>query len=1077
MFIPPVKSVGFLVMRLSLAILCGGCLTGAAHADPVHEVVTAFHRPLVNPTQPPVLGPDGFLWGYAQEGGSATIGIIYKIRPDGTGFTKVANQILGAPMILGPNNDLYSVTYSGGSNSHGSIIKINTAGVVTTVFSFFDSDPARKGRGPNSLVLATDGNFYGTTEIGGTGAGTVFKVSPGGTFTSLGSFTQNAQGYQPNSLIQGSDGNFYGTTISGGTDGQGTIFKITPDGTRTLLTAFTGGTTGEARGAGLNGLEEAGDGNFYGVTRLGGANGHGTVYRITPAGAVTTLKDFTGSSGLVPGSGERGGLRKAADGALYGVIEKGVGFTNFGQIYKITTAGVFSVVANFQAPVAGQLPTQTLMLGPDGDLYGTTLADALAATDLSSGGLSKLGTVFRMTTAGVITTLTNFNDTSDAPKGFNPNGGLLVAADGNFYGVTYDGGAKRRGTIFRMTPAGAITTLVEFTDTVGPARGAYPRSGLIIGGNGRLFGTTDTGGTGFAGGVGTLFSLALDGSDFTTHVDFGSVAVPGRYPNSLLLASDGNIYGTTFRGGTGGYGTFFRWSAAGAFTQMFSFTALSGSFKGNNPSGSLAEAPGGLIYGTTRLGGAANQGTVYTTTTAGAFTTLYTFNSSNTPFSGFTPNGLIRANDGSFYGPTLDGANAAGAGLLRGTLYKINSAGALTTLYDASTVTALRPYSGLIEGPDGNFYGTSQGGSASTVGGNVFKMTPAGAVTTLVSFSGTGSQLNSGSSPVDGALVFGTDGKLYGATNYGGPAGGGTIYRVSLNSIAVQYPVKTTLTDAVSTVDFGTGSLNNISTRVFTLLNTGNTPLTGFPVTFTGPQAADYRVSVLPSVATLAPGASTTFTVEITYRGTGNRRAVMNVGSNAPGDFASYQVNLTGRGPLTAVNQAPTFLPLSFATRAGFSTVISLPQLLAAVSEPDGDNVFLNAMSWASTLGGTVAYSGGNITFTPALGSNGTDGFAITFDDGRGASVTGTVNVQVVSPALDVVTGANLTTAGGNAAFSATGIPGLGYLLQTNTDLSNAWTTRPGMIVAGPDGTISFNDNAPILGRKFYRLVPGQTTP
>ncbi|MEY4570343.1 MAG: hypothetical protein RLZZ398_1782 [Verrucomicrobiota bacterium] len=1071
MFTNPVKYVGLLAMPLSLAVLsvCG-LLAGGVHADPVHEVVAAFAKPLSGPSRALVVGADGFLWGYAQEGGTAGIGVIYKIRPDGTGFTKVVNQIVNSPMILGPNGDLYGLTYSGGADSHGSVIKINTAGLVTTVFSFNDFDPARKGRGPSSLVLGSDGNFYGTTAIGGVNGGTTFKLTPAGVFTSLSQFTVAVQGYEPNSLIQGSDGSFYGTTVSGGIDASGTIFKMTPDGTRTLLASFTGGSTGELRGAGLNGLEEAGDGNFYGVTRSGGANGYGTIFRITSGGAMTTLKDFTGSSGLVPGAGYRGGLRRASDGALYGTIESGA--VGSGEIYKITTAGVFSVVANFQSPVTGQFPFGTLTLGPGGHLYGTTIQDSLSGWDLSSGSLTVFGTVFRVTTAGVITTLTNFNDTSDAPKGFNPNGGLVRAADGNFYGVTYAGGAKRRGTVFRMTPTGTITTLVEFTDTVGPKLGAYPRSGLIIGGNGRLFGTTDSGGIGIAGGVGTLFSLALDGSGFTTHVNFGYATAGGRYPNSLMLASDGNIYGTTFRGGTGGYGTFFKWSAAGAFTQMFSFAGTAGLYKGNNPSGSLAEAPDGLIYGTTRLGGSsANQGSIYTTSTAGAFTTLYTFNSSAMPFSGFTPNGLIRASDGSFYGPTLDGANAAGAGLLRGTLYKISAAGALTTLYDATNVTALRPYSSLVEGPDGNFYGTSQGGTGSTAGGNVFKMTPAGGVSTLVSFSGLGSQLSSGSSPVDGALVFGVDGKLYGATNYGGPAGGGTVYRVSLNSIALQYPVRTTLTDAVSTVDFGAGPLNNTSNRIFTILNTGNTTLTGFPITFTGPQAANYRVSVLPPVTTLAPGASTTFTVEITYGGTGNRRAVMHMGSDAPGDLASYQVNLTGRGPLTAINEAPTFLPPSFATRAGLTAVIPLSQLLAAVSEPNGDNVFLNALSWASTLGGTVAYAGGNITFTPAFGASGTDGFSITFDDGRGATVTGTVNLQVVSPALDVVTGASLTTAGGAAAFSASGIPGLGYLLQTNTDLTGAWTTQFGIIVAASDGTISVTDNAPVTGSKFYRLV------
>lgn len=138
----PTRSAGLFAMRLSLAILCCGCF-----ADPVHEVVAAFHRPLTGPSQPVVMGADGFLWGYAGLGGSALIGIIYKIRPDGTSFTKVVNQIVDARMTLGPNGDLYAVTYGGGTNSHGSIIKINTAGVVTTVFSFYDFDPARKGRG------------------------------------------------------------------------------------------------------------------------------------------------------------------------------------------------------------------------------------------------------------------------------------------------------------------------------------------------------------------------------------------------------------------------------------------------------------------------------------------------------------------------------------------------------------------------------------------------------------------------------------------------------------------------------------------------------------------------------------------------------------------------------------------------------------------------------------------------------------------------------------------------------------------------------------------------------------------
>lgn len=1039
-------------------------------------MVGAFQRPLYVPTTPLTLGADGFLYGSTSGGGlNETAGTMYKIRPDGTGFARVANFRAAAALTLGPDGDLYGVTGGGGERGDGSVFKLSASGLVTTLFSFNDADPAILGLYPNSaLVIGADGWFYGTTQYGGAGSqrGTVFKVSSTGAFVLLSQLTTVADGEEPNSLTLGSDGNFYGTTVGGGSSSSGTVFKMTPAGARTPLAVFTGGTTGAARGAQPNGLVEAADGNFYGVTRTNGANGAGTIFRLTPAGALTTVLDFTGSAGAVPGGGERGALRRGADGALYGTTEGSAG--GFGQVFRVTTAGAFSTVVNFIAPLQGWYAIQSVTQLADGHFYGVTGSNSLTGLNFT-GNNQNYGTVFRVTTAGALTTLTNFVDTPDGPKGQQPARGLLRAGDGNFYGVTRLGGAKRRGTVYRITPSGVITTLVEFTDTTGPYLGAYPGATLILGPGGKIWGGTEKGGTGYQGGVGTLFSMDLDGGNFVTHVNFGSVAIPGRAPNALIHASDGNIYGTTYdSGGSNSNGIFFRYTPGGVFTLLFQFTGTTGLYKGTNPTGPLAEAPGGLIYGTTALGGGpANMGSIYSVSTTGtpSFTTQFAFSGFGAANTGRTPNGLLRATDGNFYGVSADGG-----GLTRGTVYRMTPAHVVTTLFDASS-SSFRPSSALLEGADGNFYGTGVHQTASVYGGAVFKITPAGALTQLVEFSDIGAQLQSGSNPTDGALVTGLDGKLYGVTATGGPLAGGTVYRLALNDIAVQYPVRTTLTDAVSAVDFGAAQLQGETTRTFTLLNTGNAPLTGFPITFTGPQAGDYSVTTPPAAGPLAPGASRTFTVRLRRLGSGNRRAVMHLGSSAAGSLASYDINLTGRGPLTAVNQPPVFLPPDFATRFGSGYTFSLATLLAFVNEPDGDDLFLNALTWLTAQGGTITFSNGILHYSPAAGFSGSDTISVTISDGRGGLVSGTFTIRVVTAAQDIVTGAQISFAPGEVAFSATGVPGLSYTLQFNADLSAPWLDLSGLLTAGNDGSIQFTDTAPSLLRRFYRLVPGPPAP
>jgi uncharacterized protein (TIGR03437 family) len=336
--------------------------------------------------------------------------------------------------------------------------------------------------GPSALIQGSDGNFYGTTFDAGNissafpkGAGTVFKVTSEGELTTLYTFgAASSDGANPNGLIQGTDGNFYGTTEFGGPANLGTVFKITPEGALTILHAFAG-NDGSAP---LAPVTQATDGNFYGTTNGGGGNRGGTVFRMNAEGAVTTLYDFPASeNGWIP---------------------------------------------------------HNLIQATDGDFYGTTYA----------GGSSGLGTVFKITPSGTLTILINFI----GGNAFQPRAGLIQATDGNFYGTT----SGSFGSVFRMTPDGTVTTPVVFGSRI---TGEVPFGGLIQGKDGNLYGTAFTGG-GFD--AGTLFMLTLTGT-FTPleFFDAGTLFEPNT---TLMQASDGNLYGTGLYGGAYGDGAIFRYT-------------------------------------------------------------------------------------------------------------------------------------------------------------------------------------------------------------------------------------------------------------------------------------------------------------------------------------------------------------------------------------------------------------------------------------------------------------------------------------------------------------------------------------
>jgi len=553
-------------------------------------------------------------------------------------------------------------------------------------------------------------------------------------------------------LIQGSDGNFYGTTCNGGSSSKGTVFRMTPAGILTTLVNFTG-TNGSNPSAAM---VQGSDGNFYGTTQSGGSGQYGTVFKMTPAGALTTLVNFAVS--FTNGYNPRAGLVQGSDGNFYGTTYAGGSGNNYGTVFKMTPAGVLTTLVSFTSANGGKFEAG-LVQGSDGNFYGTT----------SGGGSSGKGTVFKMTPAGALTTLVNFTGTN----GSYPKAELVQDSDGNFYGTTSSGGSGvDYGTVFKMTPAGALTTFVNFNSNT--AR--YPKSGLVQGSDGNFYGTTSGGGS---SNYGTMFKMTPAGA-LTTLVDF--TVTNGNNPRTgLVQGSDGNFYGTTFGDfSNGGNGTVFKMTPAGALTTLVNFNDTNGSY----PRSGLVQGNDGNFYGTTT--GTTDQGsssssgaTVFRMTPAGALTTLVKFDP--TLYS-FNQAGLVLGSDGNFYGTTPGvGSNIDGSSSDYGKVFKMTPAGNLTTLANFNFFNGFIPQAELIQGSDGNFYGTTYAGGNIPMGdiysnyGTIFKMTPAGVLTNLVSFIGSnGMELNS-------RLVQGIDGNFYGTTPFGGSSStkNGTVFKMT----------------------------------------------------------------------------------------------------------------------------------------------------------------------------------------------------------------------------------------------------------------------------------------------------------
>jgi uncharacterized repeat protein (TIGR03803 family) len=779
-----------------------------------------------------------------------------------------------SPLVQGTNGNLYGTTVAGGSDGDGTVFMAGTNGVLNTLHSFFGFDGAFPYAG---LLSASNGWFYGATASTDLGGSTIFRLTPAGKLTTAVSFGTLNGNYPVAGLVSDDAGNFYGTAVQGGIYGYGTVFKVTTNNVLTSLVSFNSVDGSYPSCVLVRGT----DGWFYGTTENGGTNGMGTLFKVSPSGVFASFYSFTGGN---DGGNPTPGLTLGVDGNFYGNTD--VGGTGAGTVFQLTPAGVLTTLHTFTNGVDGANPWGGLMQAADGNLYGTTQA----------GGENGFGTVFRISPDGTMAPLVQF----DSYNGAAPAAALIQASDGNLYGTTVQGGSSGNGVIYQLHIGGPLQItgqpMDQSTDVGGTVRftvatfGASPvyyqwqRDGINLTNGGNVSGantsvllltnvTTDDAAvysvvvsnavnsvtSDYAildvsysppnivqqpasvtclAGLAARFTVSATGNapltfqwreNGTNLTDGGNLsgstsavlnltavtaANAGAYSvlvsNSLYVVSsrpakltvipetapgaavnllhqfnggtdgafsyagviqgqDGNLYGTTISGNLSP-GTIFCSTLAGDFSTIQSFANSGFSFSGANPVGRLLQDSNGFVWGTTLNGGLNQDGTLFDVSALNGFLiSAYPFTGGPDGANPYA--GLIQGTDGNYYGTTLYGGIGVGA------VFKMTPQHVVTGLYEfLGEDDGAYPYAGLIQGKDGNLYGTTVAGGDFN-GGTVFCLNTNGTLTTLVSFP-----LEDGDYPEAG-LVQGTDGKLYGATFEGGVSGDGTLFSLTTNGI------------------------------------------------------------------------------------------------------------------------------------------------------------------------------------------------------------------------------------------------------------------------------------------------------
>ena len=703
----------------------------------------------------------------------------------------------------------------------------------------------------------------------------------------------------------------------------------------------------------------------------------------------------------------------------------------------------------------------------------TTTIEAVATA--SGYAISNVATGLYTISTGVYTTLLVFDETN----GWGPNyGPLIQGMDGNFYGAT--GGSSTGATIYRFTPAGTLTTLYTF-----PANqwGGNLTGGLVQGTDGYFYGTTNHDGL---NSYGTVFRMDSSGN-LTILYNFSGPDGINPFAG-LALGSDGNIYGTTAVGGVNGWGTVFKITPGGTLTTLYDFAETDGAF----PMGVLILASDGNLYGTTSEGGAnlctvegnsAGCGTIFRMTPDGTLTTLHSFNGAD----GFTPYaGLLQGTDGNFYGTTSTGGPNAGCTVFAlltscGTVFKMSPDGTLTTLYDVDDTYGGVPYAGLIQGTDGNLYGTISGGLSGA--GSIFSITTAGTFATLHAFG-----LPDIAGPMAALLQF-TNGVFYGTACCGAGGGGGIFsLNVGLGPFVATRPAQgavgvpviilgNNLTGATSVSFNGTAAAFTVvsSTEITTMVPAGATTGTvqvvtpggtltsnaPFQVAGTVPQAfppafsipgGTYSTAQTVSISDATPGATIYFTTNGTTPTTSSKQYT---GPITVSSTETIEAIATASGHSTSAVTTATYTIGSLPVAAASPSSLTFTALMVnSTSSPQAvtlSNTGSAALAVASITAGPNFAQTNNCGSSVAAGSSCT--INVTFSPTKGGSLTGAVTITDNSN--------NTTGSTQTVTLSGTGED---YTLTLASGSSSSASVNPGQsatytLAVGSEGGLSQSVN------------------
>jgi uncharacterized repeat protein (TIGR03803 family) len=333
-------------------------------------------------------------------------------------------------------------------------------------------------------------------------------------------------------------------------------------------------------------LVQGTNGNLYGTTYNGGKDSVGTIFNVTATGSQKIIYSFkTGTDGANP----TGGLTLGSDGNFYGTTQQG-GSKSMGTVFKVTPSGTLLILHNFNSFIDGAFPWGPPILASDGNFYGTT----------SGGGINGNGIVYKITSGGVLTEVYKF----DVTHGAYPIAPPTQGTDGFLYIPVSEGGTSYCGTILKLSTSGVINNTYNFPCGSG---GSFPIGPLVQASDGNFYSTTQDGGT---NGEGVIYKVTPSLAVTVLH-SFGTTFGDGTFPGAgLLLATDGNYYGSTSDGGANGDGTLFNTSTAGTYSSLYSFNNTS-NLTQTSPLAPPVQSTNGILYGVTEFGGSSNNGTVY----------------------------------------------------------------------------------------------------------------------------------------------------------------------------------------------------------------------------------------------------------------------------------------------------------------------------------------------------------------------------------------------------------------------------------------------------------------------------------